>query len=230
MRWRLAAVASLMGGLAWAQDTEAGPADRPGENIALAQAIREADTGVRIWENPNHRDMDQANQAMIDACHVLSPHRQIFLNEGQGYRDYCVQKRDQGIGLEFYSAWATRLFDMGDFQLPGMYFTPEETWTLAPGYENWITLWEDLPNKSLGMLYQRPIGGRCIECHAATAMPVGSPAGFRFHPDSFELAQGDRCTECHMPDQLASNLPMHHEGEEWFLSMANHRIGIFKDQ
>ena len=267
----------------------------------------------------------------------------------------------------------TYLFWEGDrlFQLPGMYFTPEETWTLAPGYENWITLWEDLPNKSLGMLYQRPIGGRCIECHAATAMPVGSPAGFRFHPDSFEvgiscakchgpgaqhiafheqnpaaeegrhivnpaslsrsqqisscalchagqgvprtpplsfrpgdeisehriyakaeqkklsvhggqvpflqesrcfeesgsmtcstchnvhedetdktamfsrkcltcheqshaeepeLAQGDRCTECHMPDQLASNLPVYHEGEEWFLSMANHRIGIFKDQ
>ena len=79
--------------------------------LAWAKAIREAGTGVRIWENPNHRDMDQANQAMIDACHVLSPHRQIFLNEGQGYRDYYVQKRDQGIGLEFYSAWATRLFD-----------------------------------------------------------------------------------------------------------------------
>ena len=266
----------------------------------------------------------------------------------------------------------TYLFWEGDrlFQLPGMYFTPEETWTLAPGYENWIVPWEDLPNKSLGMLYQRPIGGRCIECHAATAMPVGSPAGFRFHPDSFEvgiscakchgpgaqhiafheqnpaaeegrhivnpaslsrsqqvsscalchagqgipktpplsfrpgdeisahriytkaeqkklsvhggqvpfleesrcfsesgsmtcstchnvhedetdetamfsrkcltcheqshledpeLAQGDRCTECHMPDQQASNLPVYHEGEELFLSMANHRIGIFED-
>ena len=33
-----------------------------------------------------------------------------------------------------------------------------------------------------------------------------------------------------MPDQQASNLPVYHEGEEWFLSMANHRIGIFKDQ
>ena len=267
----------------------------------------------------------------------------------------------------------TYLFWEGDrlFQLPGMYFTPEETWTLAPGYETWIVWWEDLPNKRLGMLYQRPIGGRCIECHAATVLPVGSPTGFRFHPDSFEvgiscakchgpgaqhiafheqnpaveegrhivnpaslsrsqqisscalchagqgvpktpplsfrpgdeisehriytkaeqkqlsvhggqvqflqesrcfaesgsmtcstchnvhedetdqtamfsrkcltcheqshpeapeLAQGDRCTECHMPDQQASNLPMYHKGEELFLSMANHRIGIFKDQ
>ncbi|MCY4603973.1 MAG: hypothetical protein OXE49_07055 [Gemmatimonadetes bacterium] len=48
-------------------------------------------------------------------------------------------------------------------------------------------------------------------------------------PEAPELAQGDRCTECHMPDQQASNLPVYHEGEELFLSMANHRIGIFKD-
>lgn len=266
----------------------------------------------------------------------------------------------------------TYLFWEGDglFQLPGMYFTPEETWTLAPGYENWIVPWENLPNKKLGMLYQRPIGGRCVECHATTAMPVGSPTKNRFHPDSFEvgigcvkchgpgaqhiafhqqnpaaedgrhivnparlsrsqqisscalchagqgiaktpplsfrpgdeiskhliytkaeqkklsvhggqvpflqksrcfaesgtmtcstchnvhedetdetalfsrkcltcheqshaeepgLAQDDRCTECHMPDQRASNLPVYHEGEEWFLSMANHRIGIFEE-
>ena len=73
-------------------------------------------------------------------------------------------------------------------QLPGMYFTPEATWTLGPGYENWIAAREKLPNKSPGMLYQRPIGGRCIECHAATATPVGGPARFRFRPDSFEVA------------------------------------------
>jgi len=267
----------------------------------------------------------------------------------------------------------TYLFWEGDrlFQLPGMYFTPEATWTLGPGYENWIVSWEHLPNKNPGMLYQRRIGGRCIECHAATATPVGDPARFRFRPESFEvgiscakchgpgarhitfheqnpaqqqgryivnpaslsrsqqisscalchagrgvektpslsfragdeisehltypkaqqkklsvhagqvpflqesrcfeesgtmtcstchnvhedetdetamfsrkclachqqshieepeLAQGDRCTQCHMPDQQASNLPVYHEGEEWFLSMANHRIGIFEDQ
>ena len=79
--------------------------------LAWAKAIREAGTGVRVWENPNHRDMSQANQEMIDACHVLCPHRQIFLEAGQDYRDYYVEKREQGIGLEFYSAWATRLFD-----------------------------------------------------------------------------------------------------------------------
>ena len=68
MRWRLAAVASLMGAPAW------------------AQAIREADTGVRIWENPNHRDMDQANQAMIDACHGRDQHGRELANGVYIYR------------------------------------------------------------------------------------------------------------------------------------------------
>ena len=265
----------------------------------------------------------------------------------------------------------TYLFWEGNrlFQLPGMYFTPEATWTLGPGYENWIAAWEDLPRKSVSMLFQRPIGGRCLECHASAATRVGSPTGFEFrpgsletgiscekchgpgerhvafhekhpdveegrhildpanlsrsrqlsscalchsgqgmprtpslsfrpgdeisehrvypeaermklsvhggqvpfleesrcfnesdsmtcstchdvhvdqtgqtaafsqkcldchpqsHPDDAELAQGDSCTDCHMPDQQAMNLPVYHEGEEWFLSMANHRVGIFQ--
>ena len=255
------------------------------------------------------------------------------------------------------------------FQLPGMYFTPGNFWTLGPGYENWIAAWGDLPEKDLEMLYQRPIGGRCIECHASTVTPTRYPVGFHFQPqtlelgiscekchgpgsrhiahheqnpgldegheivnpadlsrsrqlsscalchagqgvprtpplsfrpgdeiaahrihrreelkqlsvhggqvpflqespcflqsgtmtcstchnvhvdetdqtkmfsakcldchqqshaDNAELAQSDRCTACHMPDQQAGNLPVYHEGEELFLSMANHRIGIFQ--
>ena len=89
--------------------------------LAWAKAIRGADTGVRIWENPNYRDMTQADQAMINACHILSPHIKIFLNssspmrpaaEGQEYRDYHQKKLDQGIALEFYNAdGPTRLLD-----------------------------------------------------------------------------------------------------------------------
>ena len=264
----------------------------------------------------------------------------------------------------------TYLFWQGNkmFQLPGMYFTPEKTWTLGPGYENWIAKWGKLPKKNLSMLYQRPIGGRCIECHASTVARVGSPMGYDFVPETLELGiscskchgpgtehisfhqknpeenkgrhiinparlsrsqqlsscalchagqgiprtpplsfrpgdeikdhrfypkeeqkklsvhggqvpfleesrcflesgtmtcstchnvhedqtdrtelfsqkclschvnshidkpslnQGDRCTTCHMPDQKAPNLPVFHEGEPWYLSMSNHRIGIF---
>ena len=79
--------------------------------LAWAKAIRAAETGVRIWEDTNHRDMDRANQLMIDACHVLCPNYAAFLRQGQEYRDYYVQKRDQGIGLEFYAAWIGRVFD-----------------------------------------------------------------------------------------------------------------------
>ena len=79
--------------------------------LAWAKPIREADTGIRIWEDTNHRDMDRANQEMIDACHVLCPNYAAFLRQGQDYRDYYLKKRDQGIGLEFYAAWTSRVFD-----------------------------------------------------------------------------------------------------------------------
>ena len=34
-----------------------------------------------------------------------------FLTRGQEYRDYYLKKRDQGIGLEFYTALTGRVFD-----------------------------------------------------------------------------------------------------------------------
>ncbi|MCY3736332.1 MAG: hypothetical protein OXG13_08040 [Gemmatimonadaceae bacterium] len=79
--------------------------------LAWARPIREADTGVRIWEDTTHREMERANQEMIDACHVLSPNYVSFLTRGQEYRDYYLKKRDQGIGLEFYAAWTSRIWD-----------------------------------------------------------------------------------------------------------------------
>lgn len=79
--------------------------------LAWAKPIRQAATGVRIWEDVTHGDMHQANQEMIDALHVLSPNYAAFLSQGQDYRDYFLKKRDQGIALEFYSAWPSRIFD-----------------------------------------------------------------------------------------------------------------------
>ena len=79
--------------------------------LAWARPIREADTGVRIWEDTTHRDMERADQEMIDACHVLCPNYVSFLTLGQEYRDYYLKKRDQGIGLEFYAAWTSRIWD-----------------------------------------------------------------------------------------------------------------------
>jgi hypothetical protein len=72
--------------------------------LAWAKAIRAADTGIRIWEDPIYRgDMTKANPDMIAACHVLCPNRPIFLSSPQSYRDYYVARRNEGIALEFYS-------------------------------------------------------------------------------------------------------------------------------
>ena len=64
--------------------------------LAWAKAIRAADTGIRIWEDTNHRDMDRANQEMIDACHVLCPNYAAFLRQGQDYRDYLRAEARSG--------------------------------------------------------------------------------------------------------------------------------------
>ena len=79
--------------------------------LAWAKPIREADTGVRIWEDVTHQDMNEADQDMIDACHVLSPNYSAFLRQGDDYRQYFLDKRDQGISLEFYGGWTGRVFD-----------------------------------------------------------------------------------------------------------------------
>jgi hypothetical protein len=77
-----------------------------------AKAIRAADSGIRIWEDPTYKDMTKANQETFAACHVLCPNRQIFLSVDQEYRDYFVRHREGGTTLEFYScSGPVRLLD-----------------------------------------------------------------------------------------------------------------------
>lgn len=258
------------------------------------------------------------------------------------------------------------------YQLPVTYIAPKKNWILSPGYDERVPSWAHLPNRSLSMFYQRPVGARCLECHASAVTPSQTPIAYTFHPESLEfgiscekchgpgadhiafhqehpeekeglhivnparlsrsqqlsscalchagqgvpvtpplsfrpgdeiaehrhyskeeqkilsvhggqvpfleesrcfvesgtmtcstchnvhedqtdrtelfsqkclschpqshpdddpvLVNGNRCTECHMPDQQATNLTMFHKGDQFFLSMSNHRIGIFKDQ
>lgn len=71
--------------------------------LAWAKALRAANTGIRVWEDPIYHDMSKASSEMIAACHVLCPNRQIFYSAGQEYRDFYVKQREAGIGLEFYS-------------------------------------------------------------------------------------------------------------------------------
>ena len=78
-----------------------------------AKAIRGMDTGIRIWEDPIYRgDMTKANQEMIATCHVLCPNRPMFLDGPESYRQYFVDRRNEGITLEFYScSGPVRLLD-----------------------------------------------------------------------------------------------------------------------
>lgn len=71
--------------------------------LAWAKAIRAADTGIRIWENPCHADPTAANQEMMRMCHVLCPNRPSFLNGKPAVRDYYVQAAERGTELAFYS-------------------------------------------------------------------------------------------------------------------------------
>lgn len=84
------------------------------ETILLwAKAIRAMNTGIRIWEDPIYAgDMTKANQEMVAACHVLCPNRPLFLQGPETYRQYFVDRRNEGIALDFYScSGPVRLLD-----------------------------------------------------------------------------------------------------------------------
>jgi hypothetical protein len=71
--------------------------------LTWAKAIRAADSGVRVWEDPCHSDPAAADQGMMQACHVLCPNRPTFLHADTAFRDYYVQAVQRGAELAFYS-------------------------------------------------------------------------------------------------------------------------------
>ncbi len=71
--------------------------------LAWAQAVRVANTGVRIFEDPTYRQPADANPAMIAACDILCPNRPMFLTGGPAFRDYFAARRAAGTELAFYS-------------------------------------------------------------------------------------------------------------------------------
>jgi hypothetical protein len=95
----------------------------------------------------------------------------------------------------------------GLFQLPVTYITPKKNWILSPGYDQRVDGWQHLPGRSLSMFYQRPVGARCIECHANSVTPTKTPAAFNFLPESFEFGIG--CEKCHGPGE--NHIAFHQE-------------------
>ncbi|MBX7257320.1 MAG: hypothetical protein K1Y02_13230 [Candidatus Hydrogenedentes bacterium] len=79
---------------------------------AWAKPIREAATGVRVWEDPIYDDITVANAAWLPFCDVLCPNRPSFLNAKQDFRDFFVEQHNKGVALDFYScSGPARLLD-----------------------------------------------------------------------------------------------------------------------
>jgi hypothetical protein len=74
-----------------------------GRIVPWAKAIHEADTGIRIWEDPVHLNMAEANPEAIELSDVLCPNRPRFLQQGPAYWAYFEEQRARGKTLELYS-------------------------------------------------------------------------------------------------------------------------------
>ncbi|MDD4871179.1 MAG: hypothetical protein PHR77_11525 [Kiritimatiellae bacterium] len=91
------------------------PHDAKAEAVIIpwARAIRAANTGVKIWEDPTYNDPSKANPDMMQLCDVLCPNRPMMLSGGESFRDYYMQLRNKsGKTLAYYScSGPVRLLD-----------------------------------------------------------------------------------------------------------------------
>lgn len=81
-----------------------------------AKAIKAANTGMRIWEDPAHADYRQASREMLAACDVLCVRR--TLSGPQADIAHYQQFQRNGAELAFYSCTGTP----GNFTDPYSYF------------------------------------------------------------------------------------------------------------
>jgi hypothetical protein len=73
--------------------------------IPWARAIRKANVGVHIWENPIYEQFKtQPNLEMLGLCDVICPNRHsLLLEKDAKYRNAYFMQRDHGALFEFYS-------------------------------------------------------------------------------------------------------------------------------
>jgi hypothetical protein len=80
--------------------------------VDWAAAIRQAETGVRIWEDPVHDDPNAMSAEFIAAADVLSVNQTLAVRYGEPYRAFFRRQREAGRGLEIYGAEGpSRLLD-----------------------------------------------------------------------------------------------------------------------
>ncbi len=71
--------------------------------VAWARAIRAANLGVVLFEDPTYTDPSQGNPEMFALCDVLCPHAPMMVSEGKPFRDFYLRQKEAGKTLWLYS-------------------------------------------------------------------------------------------------------------------------------
>ncbi len=71
--------------------------------VAWAKAIRAANLGVVLFEDPTYTDPAKGNPAMFAASDVLCPHTPMMVMEGKPFRDFYLRQKEAGKTLWLYS-------------------------------------------------------------------------------------------------------------------------------
>lgn len=80
--------------------------------IAWAKAIRAAEPGVLIWEDPIYAKPQEGRAEMFAACDILCPNRPMWLGGDKAFADFYLDHQKQGRTLQFYScSGPARLLD-----------------------------------------------------------------------------------------------------------------------
>jgi len=71
--------------------------------IEYARAIRSAQTGVRIWEDPTWSDPTKASPELFEVSHVLCPNRPMWLDHREVFDKFYPAQKKAGRRLWLYS-------------------------------------------------------------------------------------------------------------------------------
>ncbi|NLE66392.1 MAG: DUF1028 domain-containing protein [Lentisphaerae bacterium] len=71
--------------------------------VEYAGAIKSAQPGVRIWEDPTWTDPSQADPGLFRASDILCPNLPMWIEQGKPFAEFYIRQRDAGRDLWFYS-------------------------------------------------------------------------------------------------------------------------------
>ena len=71
--------------------------------VAWAKAVRAANLGVVLFEDPTYTAPSKGNPEMFALCDVLCPHTPMMVSEGKPFRDFYLRQKEAGKTLWLYS-------------------------------------------------------------------------------------------------------------------------------